>query len=104
MPARALSGAGAIIILVGAAAIAYAVTRKATGEMSPAQTEAMGGAVAQLDREIATRRAEVHGRASALSEQPVVRRAVATDQSTVADMVKGGEIAFAPANGELVEL
>jgi hypothetical protein len=96
--------AGAIAMLAGAAAIAYAVTRSASGGMSAAQSAAMTSAVGQLDSEIKAKRAQVQERARTLSALPVVQRAILTDAQTVADLVRGGELAFAPGEGEVVEL
>jgi len=48
--AKTFVGIGAIIILAGAAAIGYAVTRKATGGMSPTQSSAMASATSLVDR------------------------------------------------------
>jgi hypothetical protein len=104
MPGRPAAIAGAIAILAGAGAIAYAVTRTAAGGMSPAQSAAMTSAVAQLDSEVKAKRAQVQERARTLSALPVVQRAIITDAQTVADLVRGGELAFAPSDGEIVEL
>jgi hypothetical protein len=101
---RPAAVAGAIAIVAGAAAIGYAVTRKAAAGMSPAQSAAMGSAVGQLDGEIKAKRAQVQERAATLSALPVVQRAIVTDASTVADLVRGGELAFTPGAGEVVEL
>jgi len=49
---RALAVLGVIAILGGGAAIGYAVTRKATSAMTPAQTAVMTRAVDQLDGDI----------------------------------------------------
>ena len=102
--ARALAVAGAIVIIGGGAAIGYAVTRKATGGMSTAQSTAMGTAIAQLDGDIKAARTAVHERASTLSGLPQVRAAVVTDAATVADAVSHGELDFTPQNGEILEL
>jgi hypothetical protein len=101
---RAFAVAGAIVILGGGAAIGYAVTRKATGGMSPAQSTAMGAAVAQLDGDIRAARAGVRERASTLSTIPQVRAVIVTDAATVADAVRGGELRFPTDNGEILEL
>jgi hypothetical protein len=99
---KTLAVAGAIAIIGGGAAIGYAVTRKATGGMSEAQTAAMTQAVAQLDGEIKAKRARVEERAKTLSGVLTVRAAVATDADTVADQVANGELA--PQSGEILEL
>ena len=101
---RTLAVAGAIVILGGGAATGYAVTRKATGGMSPAQSTAMATAVAQLDGDIKAARAAVHERASTLSTIPQVRLVVAADAATAADAVRGGELRFPANSGEILEL
>ena len=84
---RAFAAIGAIVVLGGGAAIGYAVTRKATSGMSPVQSSAMAGAVAQLDGDIKAARTAVEVRASTLSTLPQVRAALVTDVGTVADQV-----------------
>jgi tRNA A-37 threonylcarbamoyl transferase component Bud32 len=101
---RATAIAGAIAIVAGAAAIGFAVTRKAAGGMSEAQSAAMATAIGRLDGDIKAAREKIAERASTLSKQPVVRRAVETDAKTVADLAAGGELSFAPASGETVAL
>jgi serine/threonine-protein kinase len=101
---RAFAVAGAIVILGGAAAIGYAVTRKATGGMSPAQSAAMSIAIGQLDGDIKAARTAVHERASTLSELLAVRNAILTDAATVADLVRHAELQFTPKNGEILAL
>jgi hypothetical protein len=109
---RAAAIAGAIAILVGGAAIAYAVTRKPAVGMSETQSVAMATAVGKLDSEIRARLAEVHGRATTLSELPLLRRAIATDAKTMNDLVngeKGGELGLLDkdkrkADNEIVEI
>ncbi|HEX3474646.1 MAG TPA: serine/threonine-protein kinase [Kofleriaceae bacterium] len=102
--ARPGAVAGAVAIALGGAAIAFAVTRPATGGMSETQTAAMAGAIARLDGDIRAARAAVQERASTLSTILFVRTAVATDAKTAADQVTGGELQFAPRNGEVLEL
>jgi serine/threonine-protein kinase len=101
---RALAIVGGLAIVLGGAAIGYAVTRKASGGMSAMQTAAMASAVAQLDSDVKAARASVRERANTLSTVPAVRAAVATDAPTVADMVKSGELQFQPKDGEILEL
>lgn len=104
MRSSALAVVGALVVIGGAAAIGYAVTRKATGGMSMDQTAAMSDAVAKLDAEIQSARTAVRERAATLSTLLAVRRAIVTDAQTAADMVKGGELQFTPSNGEILEL
>jgi tRNA A-37 threonylcarbamoyl transferase component Bud32 len=111
---RAAAIAGAIAIVLGGAAIGYAVTRQPAAGMSDAQSVAMASAVGRLDSEIRAKRAEVHGRASTLSELPLIRRAIATDAKTFVDLVngeKGGELGLLDkdkgkgnADDEIVEI
>ena len=101
---RTLAVAGAIVILGGGAAIGYAVTRKATSGMSPAQSAAMASAVEKLDGSINAARAGVRERASTLSTIPQVQAVIKTDTATVADAVRGGELKFPTAAGEILEL
>ncbi|HEX7841772.1 MAG TPA: hypothetical protein VF469_30085, partial [Kofleriaceae bacterium] len=101
---KAFAVAGAIVIVLGGAAIGYAVTRPASGGMSDAQSAAMASAVARLDGDINTARAAVRERASTLSTVLFVRTAVGADAVTAADQVKGGELQFAPKDGEILEL
>jgi hypothetical protein len=102
--ARSFAVAGAIAIVLGGAAVGYAVTRKASGGMSEAQGAAMAGAIARLDGDINAARAAVHTSASQLSTLLAVRAAVATDAKTVADQVAHGELAFTLDPGDLLEL
>jgi hypothetical protein len=102
--ARIAAVAGAIVIIGGGAAIGFAVTRKATGGMTPAQTTAMASAVGQLDGDIKARRAAVQARATTLSALQTVRSAVLTDKRTAADMLRGGELQFMPRDGEILAL
>ncbi|MGH2899042.1 MAG: hypothetical protein ACRDMZ_10250, partial [Solirubrobacteraceae bacterium] len=109
---RATAIAGAIAIILGGAAIGYAVTRQAAVGMSEAQSVAMATAVGKLDAQIGSKRAEVHERARTLSELPLLRRAIATDAKTFLDLVsgdKGGELANlsldgAGADNEIIEV
>jgi hypothetical protein len=101
---RSLAVAGAIAILGGGVAIGYAVTRKAGSGMSPGQSAAMAGAVAQLDSEIRAARAAVQERASTLSGLSQVRAVIATDAATAADAFRVGELRFPTTNGEILEI
>jgi hypothetical protein len=99
---RALAAVGAVVIIGGGAAIGYAVTRKATGGMSPVQTAAMATAVSQLDGDIKAARTAVHERASTLSEPQPVSAAIVTDTATVNELVTRGYLV--PKDGEILEL
>src|SRR4051794_32927782 len=87
---RSLVAVGAVVIIGGGAAIGYAVTRKATGGMTPVQSAAMASAIGQLDGDIKARRAAVQARATTLSGAKAVQGAVLTDKRTAADMLQGG--------------
>jgi len=99
---RTLAIVGALIIVLGGAAIGYAVTRKASRGMSEAQTATMASALGQLDGDIKAARAAVHERASALSAPIAVRAAIATDAATAANLVERGDLVS--AKGEILEL
>src|SRR5215813_12783399 len=108
---RPTAVAGAIAIILGGAAIGYAVTRKAAVGMSDAQSLAMATAVTKLDSEITADRKELHGRASTLMELPLLRRAIGTDARTFVDLVnvnndKGGELGQLNKNkdDEIIEI
>ncbi len=95
--------AGVAFVLLGAAAVGYAVTHKLEGGMPAAQTAAMAAALAELDGAITTARGKVEARAKTLSEVNTVIQAVSTDEVTAKDMV-GHEITFKPQEGEVIEL
>jgi hypothetical protein len=99
---RTLAIVGALIIVVGGAAIGYAVTRKASRGMSSVQTAAMASALGQLDGDIKSARAVVHERASSLSAPVAVRAAIATDAATAVNLVDRGDLV--PARSEILEL
>ncbi|TMQ27227.1 MAG: serine/threonine protein kinase [Deltaproteobacteria bacterium] len=96
--------AGAIAIVLGGAAAGYALTRKASGGLTDAQSSAIDGAVKQLDSDITAARSTVHTSASQLSGLITVRAAVVTDAGTVADQVAHGELAFTLDPGLVLEL
>ncbi|HEX3765805.1 MAG TPA: serine/threonine-protein kinase [Kofleriaceae bacterium] len=102
--ARPAAIAGAIVILLGGAAIGYAVTRPAPGGLSEVQGAAIASAVGQLDNDITRARAAVQERASTLSKLLPVRATIGTNAATVADQVRRGELEFAPGEGEILEL
>jgi len=99
---RAFAVAGAVAIIGGGAAIGYAVTRKATGGMSPVQTAAMAIAIGELDGDIKAARTAVHERASTLSEPQPVSAAIVTDAATVDELVTRGYLVA--KDGEILEL
>lgn len=101
--AKGVIAAGAALLVLGGAALGFALTRKAQGGLAPEKIELMSVAVANLDGDIKAARASVDQRASTLAEVPAIRGAVATDPVTAADMA-GREITFKPAPGEVIEL
>src|SRR5689334_13979436 len=104
MPARPFAIAGTLVILLGGAAVGYAVTRSASGGMTESQSAAMASAVGKLDGDISAARAAVHTSAAQLSTLLNVRAAVATDARTVADQVAHGELAFTLDKGDILAL
>ncbi len=104
MARAALIGLGAVLVIAGGAAIGYAVTRDATGGMTPEGSTAMTSAIAQLDGDIKTARGEVHERATTLSGILQVQAVVAADAATAKNDLDNGELKFAPEPGEVIEL
>ena len=100
---KGVIAAGAALLVVGGAALGFALTRHATGGLAPQKIEVMSAAVASLDGDIKAARASVDQRATTLAEVGPIRAAVATNPETAADMA-GREIAFKPAKGEVIEL
>lgn len=101
--AKGVIAAGAALLVLGGAALGFALTRKAQGGLAPEKIELMSAAVASLDGDIKAARASVDQRATTLAEVAAIRGAVATDPVTAADMA-GREITFKPAAGEVIEL
>ena len=101
--ARGAVVAGAMLLLLGAGALGFALTRKAAGGMTPEGTAAMGSAISSLDGDIKAARAAVDSRAATMAEVQVLRAAVSTDAATAMDML-GKEISFKPQGGEVIEL
>ncbi len=101
--AKGVIAAGAALLVLGGAALGFALTRQAVGGLAPQKVEVMSAAVASLDGDIKAARASVDQRATTLAEVASIRAAVATDAQTAADMA-GREIAFKPAKGEVIEL
>src|SRR5688572_12493942 len=101
--ARAAIALGAALIVAGGGMLGYALTRKATAEITPEASAAMASAVGKLDSDIRAARASVEPRARTLSESSYVRRTIGSDAATVTDML-GRELAFKPEPGESLEL
>ncbi|HEY6177667.1 MAG TPA: protein kinase [Kofleriaceae bacterium] len=102
--ARPFAVAGTLVILLGGAAVGYAVTRSASGGMTENQSAAMASAVGKLDGDINAARAAVHTSATQLSTLLAVRASVSTDAKTVADQVAHGELAFTLDKGDILAL
>jgi hypothetical protein len=96
---------GALLLVAGGAVAGYGVTRKPTGGLTPQASEAMGTAIGQLDGDIKAARASVKSRAATFASVPTVQAAVSADAATAKDMlVTGGELAFSPQPGEVIEI
>lgn len=95
---------GALLVVVGGAALGYGVTRKPSGGMTPQASQAMSAAVGQLDGDVRAARATVKERAATLSTLQQVQAAAATDAATAKDMLEKGELAFTLQPGEVIEL
>jgi hypothetical protein len=99
---RTLAIVGALVIILGGAAIGYALTRKASGGMSAMQTAAMAGAIERLNGEIKASRTAVQTRAITLSAPVAVHAAIVTDVASVVNLVDRGDLV--PAKDEILEL
>ena len=104
MARSALVALGAVLLLGGAGAIGYAVTREATGGMTPQATSVMTTAVGQLDGDIKAARASVKERTATLAELLPVRAIVESDKATAEQDLQTGELKFDPRPGEVIEV
>ena len=105
MAKPALIALGAVLLAAGGALAGYGVTRKATGGLSSAQSEAMGSSIAQLDGDVKTARGIVKERARTIATIPVTETAIGTNPTTAEEMlIVGGELAFKPQQGEVIEV
>jgi len=100
----ALVALGAVLLLGGAGAIGYAVTRHETGGMTPQASAAMTSSIGELDGDIKAARATVKERAATLASLLPVRAVVVTDADTAQQLVATGELKFDPHPGEIIEL
>jgi len=94
---------GMVLLVIGGAATGYALTRKATGGMTPELTKMMEDSITQLDTDIQSARAQVQARAEVLAQVGEVRASIGTDADTTKDRL-GREVAFQPQSGEVLEL
>lgn len=104
MARPALLAIGVVLLAGGGGLAGYGATRKATGGMTPAQSEAMGAAVAKLDGDIDKARDLVKERAETLATVQKAQAAIATNPVSAKDMLTQGELAFQPKPGEVVEV
>ena len=95
--------AGMVLLVLGGAAAGYALTRQATGGMTPELTKVMEDSITQLDTDIQSARAQVQARAELLAQVGEVRASIGTDADTTKDRL-GREVAFQPQAGEVLEL
>jgi hypothetical protein len=101
---RLLLAVGALLLVAGAAAAGYGITRKPSGGLTPQASEAMGSAIGQLDGDVRAARASVKERAATFASLLPVQAAVSTDAATAKDMLERGELQFSPQPGEVIEL
>src|SRR5689334_8242935 len=78
---------GALMIVAGGAVAGYGVTRKPSGGLTPQASEAMGGAIAQLDGDVKAAQAAVKARARTFADLQSAQAAVSTDATTAKDML-----------------
>ena len=104
MARAALVATGALLLACGGAAVGYAVTRHATGGLSPQAKGNLSATASALDAEINAARTAVHARALTLASLQQVQAAIVTNPTTAKDMLAGGELKFDPQPGEVVEL
>src|SRR5690349_21592077 len=100
----ALVALGALLVVAGGGLLGYGLTRKPTGGLTTSQSEAMGSAIAQLDGDVKTARAIVKERARTLADVQKTAAAIPTNAETAKDMLVGGELAFKPQTGEVIEV
>jgi tRNA A-37 threonylcarbamoyl transferase component Bud32 len=100
----ALVAIGALLLVGGAGAIGYGVTRHDTGGMTPQASSAMMTAVDALDGDIKAARASVKVRAATFAGLQPVQAVVATDAATAKDMLSRGELKFDVQPGEVIEV
>ncbi len=102
--ARTPIAVGALLLVLGGAAAGYALTRKATGGMTPELTRMMESSISQLDADIQAARSAVSSRAKTLATIGEVRASIGTDATTTRDRL-GAELGFKPEDdGEILEL
>ena len=99
-----LLAVGALLVAAGGGAIGYAVTRQATGGMSPEATSAMQTAIVQLDGDIKAAHGALRERAATIAGVLPVRAVVVTNVETAKQDLETGELKFSPQRGEVIEL
>ena len=94
---------GMALLVLGGAATGYALTRKATGGMTPELTKVMEASISDLDRAIGDAQGSVKARAELLSQVGEVRASIGTNAETTRERI-GNEISFKPKENEVLEL
>lgn len=97
----ALIAAGAALVLAGAAALGWGITRKSEGT----RVEALQKVAALVDSSLKERRAQVTTRAESTAVQTRLRAAIGSDAATLEDLIEHGDLALPPPDeGEVLEL
>lgn len=97
----ALVAAGTALLLVGAAAFGWGITRKREGT----RVEALQRVAALVDSSLKERRAQVTTRAESTAVQTRLRAAIGSDAATLEDLIDHGDLALPPPDeGEVLEL
>jgi eukaryotic-like serine/threonine-protein kinase len=94
---------GAALVVVGGAALGYALTRPPEAA-APQGNPRIDAGILQLDNELHSARVAARERANTIARLPVVQQSVGTDKATVEDQRARGELDFKPEGGEVIEL
>lgn len=100
---RATLALGAVLVVAGGGALGFALTRKATTEVTPQASAAMASAVGQLDGDIRAARASVAQRARGLAENRDVAVPIGLDAATAVERL-GKELRVQLEPSESIEL
>lgn len=93
--------AGAVLMLGGAAALGWGVTRRSEGT----RVDALQKVAALIDSSLKERRAQVTTRAESTAVQTRLRAAIGSDAATLEDLITHGDLALPPPDdGEVLEL
>jgi hypothetical protein len=93
---------GAVLVVAGAAALVYGLTRG--GGAVAAAPPSVDVPLAQLDGDLKAAIGETRSRAETLADVPQVESVFGTSAQTAHDMVDQGELKFAPMPGETIAL